>query len=429
MYNENNRNKLINEEIHTCELENGLKVCMMPKKDYVKKYAVFATNYGSNDNEFVPLDDEKTIVVPEGIAHFLEHKLFDDPEGNIMNEFSKLGSYVNAYTSNTQTAYLFSCTDNFNDNLKLLIKFVQTPYFTDESVEKEKGIIEQEIRMYDDNPNWKVYSNCLRGMYVNHPIKDDIAGTVDSINKINKELLYKCYNTFYNPKNMVLFTIGDFDINDTLETIKSAQKIIDKKTTENIKRSKPDEPKKMFEEMIEEKLSVSVPLFNIGFKDYDLSACGDELLLREISTNILIDMLFSSSSEFYQSNYESGLINSTFGSQYVNSKNYAHIIIGGESNKPEEVLDRIKQHIKKIEKNGLSEENFIRTKKKLKGYHIMNLNSIEYISNNFIKYYFNETSLMKYLELLNNISFVDIKNRFTNVFRDDNFTFSVIKPL
>ena len=209
MKNKFYKNRIINEEVISAKLDSGLDVLLIPKKGYIKKYAIFSTKYGSNDNKFIPINENDVIQVPEGIAHFLEHKLFEEPEGNIFDEFSKLGTNVNAFTNFNQTSYLFSCTDNFCESLELLIKFVQNPYFTDENVEKEKGIIAQEIKMYEDNPGWRVFFNALKGMYFEHPVKIDIAGTIESIQNIDKETLYKCYNTFYNPKNMVLVTVGE----------------------------------------------------------------------------------------------------------------------------------------------------------------------------------------------------------------------------
>ena len=201
-------NKKINEKLFYTETKNGLKLFFMPKKGYTKKHAIFSTDYGSIDNIFIPIKENKPCQVPEGIAHFLEHKLFEEPDSNIFEKFSKMGADVNAFTNFNQTSYLFTSTEYFYENLELLIKFVQNPYFTDENVEKEKGIIAQEIKMYEDSPNWRVFFNLLKAMYINHPVKIDIAGTVDSIQTINKELLYKSYNTFYHPSNMVLFIIG-----------------------------------------------------------------------------------------------------------------------------------------------------------------------------------------------------------------------------
>jgi predicted Zn-dependent peptidase len=189
----------IQEKVYEYEHSSGLKAFVIPKEGYNKVYSTFATYYGSINNCFIAPGEKSETKVPDGIAHFLEHKLFEQEDGSVMDKFSKIGAQSNAYTSSTQTVYLFSCTDKFDENFKLLLKFVQNPYLTDENVEKEKGIIAQEIRMYEDNADWRVFFNLLNALYVNHPVKIDIAGTVDSISKITKDALHKCYNTFYHP--------------------------------------------------------------------------------------------------------------------------------------------------------------------------------------------------------------------------------------
>ncbi|WP_069650151.1 EF-P 5-aminopentanol modification-associated protein YfmH [Caloranaerobacter ferrireducens] len=418
----------LNEKLNFAKLDIGLSVFHIPKKGYIEKYAMFSTKYGSNDNKFVPVGESEVIEVPEGIAHFLEHKLFEEPTGNIFTKFSELGSYVNAFTNFNQTSYLFTCTDKFYENLEILVEFVQNPYFTDENVEKEKGIIEQEIRMYDDSPNWKVFFNCLKGMYHYHPVKVDIAGTVESIKKINKEFLYKCYNTFYSLENMLLVMVGDFDFEKALEVVENTLKNSKSKGDLNIKRFYPEEPKNIKESILEESLQVSSPLFNIGFKDIDLGYDGDMLLKKEIETNILLDLLFGRSSELYQKLYENGLINNTFGSQYVGYKDYGHSIIGGESVKPKEVLEIILKHLEKIKINGLNENDYTRIRKKFLGYHIMDFDSIEFIANSFTSYYFKNTSLFKYMDILASISLEDLQKRLDKHFREDNFVISIVNP-
>ena len=423
------KNNKINEELFFYESESGLKVYLMPKSGYMKKYAVFATRYGSNDNKFIPIGEKEAIEVPEGIAHFLEHKLFEEPDENIFDKFSESGASVNAYTNFDQTAYLFSCTDNFYENLELLIKFVQNPYFTDENVEKEKGIIAQEIKMYQDNPGWKVFFNCLTGMYHNHPVKTDIAGTVESIQKIDKETLYTCYNTFYHPKNMVLFLVGDISFDEVIKVVNNSEKKNIKPGVDSITRIYPEEPKEIKEKYIEEKLVTSIPIFTIGFKDDELGLEGKELVKREIVTNILLEMLFGKSSEFYQELYSEGLIDASFGGQYVGHKNYGHSIVVGQSYKPEVVLERINTYLEEIRNEGLNEEDFERIKKKDIGSNIMGFNSVEFIANNFINYLFLDFSFLDYLDVYKSISFEDALNRFNKHYRKYNYTLYVINQV
>ncbi|KAF6512249.1 peptidase M16 family [Geobacillus stearothermophilus] len=213
----------LREELFYEKMDNGLDVYILPKKGFNKTYAVFTTNYGSVDNQFVPLGKTEMKRVPDGIAHFLEHKLFEKEDGDVFQQFSKQGASANAFTTFTRTAYLFSSTDNVEKNLETLIDFVQSPYFSNKTVEKEKGIIGQEIRMYDDNPDWRVYFGAIESMYHNHPVKIDIAGTVESIAQITKELLYECYETFYHPSNMLLFVVGPVDEQKIMQQIRDNQ--------------------------------------------------------------------------------------------------------------------------------------------------------------------------------------------------------------
>ena len=422
-------NKRINEKLYHKELKSGLNIYFMPKAGYAKKQAIFATNYGSNDNQFVPIGEDEVITAPEGIAHFLEHKLFEEPSGNIFDKFSKLGAYVNAYTNFNQTAYLFSSTDYFYESLELLIKFVQSPYFTDENVEKEKGIIAEEIKMYKDNPNWQVYSNCLNGMYFNHPIKIDIAGTVESIKDINKEVLYKSYNTFYNPSNMVLLVIGDLSFDEILERVERVENKNFEKKTREIKRIYLDEPKGIKDKYIKEKLITSIPLFAIGFKDIDLDFRGKEQIKKDLTTNILLEMLFGNSSEFYNKLYEDGLIDNSFASYFTGKFDYGHSLIMGQSTNPNKVYEKLTKYIKDLKQKKLSKESFNRVKNKNIGGFLMGLNSIDFISNSFLESYFDDFLFMDFLNLLESISINNIEDRMESYLSEDNTVLSIINPL
>ncbi len=350
-------NDVLREEIFYDKLENGLSVYYMLKKGFTKKYAILATDYGSNDLEFIPIDGQNKIKVNEGIAHFLEHKMFEQADGsNAFDKFSKLGAsanaftnftmtaylfsttgnfyeslehlinYVqspyftdenveklgasaNAFTNFTMTAYLFSTTGNFYESLEHLINYVQSPYFTDENVEKEKGIIEQEIKMYNDDPDWNVYFNTLKALYVNYPVRIDIAGTVESIHKITKEELYTCYKTFYNPGNMALFVVGDLDFDKIMESIKISKNNDILKLSQNIERFYPNEPKHVNKKEIIEEFPISMPMFNIAFKDNNVGIKGNKLLRKEIITEILLDMILKKGSSLYENLYMSGLKN------------------------------------------------------------------------------------------------------------------------
>ncbi|KHO62820.1 zinc protease [Thermoanaerobacter sp. YS13] len=418
-------NERINEKMLLQELDNGLKVYIMPKRGYTKQFAIFATHFGSNDSKFIAPGDTDVTEVPDGVAHFLEHKMFEEEEGSIFEQFSKLGASANAYTNFTTTAYLFGCTENFYKNLKLLVKFVQHPYFTDENVEKEKGIIAQEIRMYQDDPNWRVYFNALEALYHVHPVRKDIAGTIESISQINKEILYKCYYTFYHPENMVLFAVGDIDIDKTLDIIKENMRQ-DKKQGE-IERIYPKEPSSVYKKEVVQDMQVSIPLFNLGFKDTDVGFGGKKLLKKNLEIQIGLEMALGRSSDLYERLYNEGLIDSTFSFDYGGEIDYGYSIIGGQSKDPFKVRDIILNAINNLQ--FLKEEDFERIKKKYIGKFLRTFNSVDSIAYSFINFYMKEINLLDYLDVLYSIIFEDVRERFQNHLREENSVLSVVNPI
>ncbi|EGT4824853.1 insulinase family protein [Clostridioides difficile] len=422
-------NDILKEEVYYEKLQNGLDVYFMPKRGFMKKYAILATNYGSNDLEFVPIGEDKKIRVNEGIAHFLEHKMFEQPDGgDAFDKFSKLGVNANAFTNFTMTAYLFSATENFYESLEHLIDYVQTPYFTDENVEKEKGIIAQEIKMYNDDPDWNVYFNCLKAMYVNYPARIDIAGTVDSIYKITKEELYKCYNTFYNPGNMALFVVGDLDVEKVIDVTKKSNNYKVDKLSKSIERFYPEEPESVKEKEVIEKFPISMPMFNIGFKDSNVGLKGKELLRKEIVTDILVGMLFKKGSKLYEDLYMQGLINENFGAGFSSQVDYAFSIIAGDSKEPKKVKEIILHYIEKSKKEGLSKEEFERTKKKKIGSFIKCFDSINFIGNSFISYVFKDINLLDYLDVIKDITFEEVEERLKEHFKEEYCVISIVEP-
>ncbi len=423
-------NNIIKEELYFETLENGLKVYFMPKKGFIKKYAVLATDFGSNDLEFIPKGENERIKVNEGIAHFLEHKMFEQPDGkNAFDLFSKYGANANAFTNFNMTAYLFSATENFNECLTHLIDYVQTPYYTDENVEKEKGIIAQEIKMYDDDANWQVYFNALKVMYQKHNVKIDIAGDVESIYKITPEELYKCYNTFYNPSNMILFIIGDLDQKEVFETVKKANHTEIEKIEGKITRFSEKEPKEIACKEIVEKYQVSMPMFNIGYKDEDINLRGKELLRKEVVSDILCDMIFKTGSELNDYLYMNGLVNDSFYGEFYSEVEYAFTLISGEGKDPYKVKDIISEYIEKYKKEGLSKESFERAKKKKIGEFIKYMDSMEFIANNFVSYAFKDINILDYLEVLKDVKFEDVEERLNKHFKEENCVISIIEPI
>jgi len=419
--------KKIDEMVHVYEHGSGLKAFVIPKKGYSKKFATFATHYGSINNNFVAHGDEYATVVPEGIAHFLEHKLFEQKDGSVMDKFSELGSNPNAYTSFNQTVYLFSCTDKFDENFRLLLNFVQNPYITEESVEKERGIIEQEIKMYQDDAGWRVFFNLLGAFYKNNPVKYDIAGTVESISKIDRETLYKCYNTFYHPSNMVICVVGDVDYKEVFDHVEALIK--NDSARPEIKRIFPEDDKDLNKNYVEQKLAVSMPLFQMGFKDYSFDSKGIECLKREVAVRILLEMIMGRSSELYNRLYSEGLINSSFDFDYTIEENYAFSVFGGESADPLKVRDIISSSIQDIQKKGLDKAAYERIKKSLFGRFIKQLNSIEKISHLFISVYFKDANIFDYVDVYDTMGFEYVNEKFREHFVIDNMALSVVKPV
>ncbi|HSQ88068.1 EF-P 5-aminopentanol modification-associated protein YfmH [Romboutsia sp.] len=422
-------NDILKEQIYYEKLENGLDVYFMPKHGFTKKYAVLATNYGSNELEFIPIGENEKIKVNEGIAHFLEHKMFEQPDGgNAFDKFSKWGASANAFTNFTTTAYLFSATENFYDSLEHLIDYVQTPYFTDENVEKEKGIIEQEIKMYDDDPEWNVYFNCLKALYVNYPVRVDIAGSVESIYKITKEELYKCYNTFYNPGNMALFVVGDLEVDKVIEVVKKVNHYDVAKLSNEIQKFYPEEPNRVNEKEKVAKFPISMPMFNIAFKDNKVGIRGNQLLRKEIVTEILIDIIFKRGSRLFEDLYMKGLINDNFGGGFSSQVDYGFTIIGGDSKDPKEVKRIILEHIEKYKKDGLNKEEFERVKKKKIGNFLKYFDSVNFIANNFISYNFKGINLLDYLDVVKDVTFEEVEERLNSHLKEEYCIISIVEP-
>jgi len=420
-------NELLEEDLYLSRLPCGLSVFIMPRRGYSKYYAVFATHYGSIDSRFrVPGEDE-VLTVPDGIAHFLEHKLFENKWGSAFDRFAELGASANAYTSYTLTAYLFSCTEEFTDNLDLLLSFVQDPYFTDENVAKEQGIIEQEIRMYEDHPDRCLIYNLLQSLYHENPVRKDIAGTVESIKQINKDLLYRCHNTFYHPANMSLFVTGDLEISRVMDQIAGffARRDIESRGT--IERFYPDEAEGIARERISQKLEVSRPRYLLGLKDR-VAQSGRDLLEQQVTTRIMWTALLGRSSRLYNELYEAGLIDDGFSASHSASDQYAYSIVGGETEDPEQLHDTLLENLKTAKKKGIDEERFQRIKRKTIGSFLKAFNSLEFAANTFITYHFYDINFFDYLPTMEQITLADVNQRLDELVRDDNLAVSVILP-
>jgi Predicted Zn-dependent peptidases len=418
----------LKETLYHQEFKNGLNVYVLPKRDFSKTYALFATPFGSIDTSFVPLNHQEMIKVEDGIAHFLEHKMFENKDGDVSDVFSKLGASTNAFTSSTRTAYLFSTSSNELKCIETLIDFVQELYLTDESVEKEKGIIAQEIKMYDDNPDWRNYFDSIKNLYHHHPINKDIAGTIETVNATTREMLEMSYQTFYHPSQMVLFIVGNIEAEEVFNFIELNQekkKFLDKS---DIILKKIKEPKSVVKKQEILKMEVTSPKLMVAMKINNIISDPYLKLKRELSMNILLDMLFSKSSEIYQEWQKEGLIDGTFGADFTQERDYAFIQIGGDTNQLELLKDKILTIIEKMNDYLIDEETFKRLKRKIMGIFVNTFNSPEAIANLFIKYYFEGSSAFELVDILEDINIDDLKELLT-LFDKELISISIVEPI
>ena len=417
-------NLKIKEKVYIEKLNNGLTIMFIPKKGVRKKYIIWGTHYGSNDSKFIVPGEKNATEVPKGVAHFLEHKMFEQENGrNSLDVLSSLGVNANAYTTNNHTAYLYECTENFYEALDEFMDYVQHPYFTDENVEKEKGIIGQEIMMYDDYPEWKVYLNALEAMYHTNPVKLDITGTIETISHIDKDILYKCYNTFYNPANMCMVICGDFEPEVILGEVK--KRLIKKDTQGEIKRIYEEEEDSIVKKKVEAKMDVSIPLYTIGIK---CTPKGQkEKVKNHIAVDILLNMIIGESSRLYQELYKEGIILNMPSFEYEFTDDYAHILISGASRNPEIFYERLKQTIEEMKNNGLDEKDFARIKKMIYGEYVKEYNGVQDIARMFLSDFMKGINSFDYFEEIERVDLKYAKQVLDTEFNKDKMVFSVVK--
>ena len=373
----------IKEKAYTENLENGMKVIIIPKPNLEKKYIIWGTHFGSIDNKFVMPNTGEEVSIPDGVAHFLEHKMFEQPNGtNSLDTLMALGLDANAYTTNEHTAYLFECSNNFYEGLDELMDYVQHPYFTEENVEKEKGIIAQE-----------------------------------------PDVLYKCYNTFYNPSNMTMVVCGNFIPEELLEEIK--KRLVKKEEQGEIKRIYPEKEKDINKPYKEVKMEVSLPIFVLCYKDTE--GMTEDIVKKHIAIEILLNMIIGKSSDTYKELYESGTLVSQPDMDYEFSKEYAHILISGQSNDPEKVKNKIENIVKKYQKSGLDAEHFNRIRKKIYGNYVVEYNNVGNIARMFLADSIKEINSFDYIEKFNEVTKEYTEDVLKNVFKRENMIMSVVK--
>lgn len=410
----------VGDKYYKIEHDSGLTIYLYPKPDYNSKYAIFGTRFGSVNNAF-SLDGGDVKKVPDGIAHYLEHKMFECEDGDAFVKYAKTGANANAYTSFNKTCYLFGCTENFDQSFEILLDFVQRPFFTEETVAKEQGIIGQEIRMYDDSAEWVVMFNMLKGMYKSHPVQIDIAGTVESIAEITPELLYDCYYTFYNLNNMVLCVSGDLTCEDILKT---ADKMLKNCEKHDIKSYFEDEPYEVQSRYIEQKFPVSVPLFNFGYKE----KCHKVTQKETAEIDIIMTLLTSPSFELYNNLDDEKLINQSFDAEYFDGQGYNSVIFSSESRSPKKAAEVIKEYIENLKANGVNEEDFEIAKREVYGDLVSSLNNVEAIANAMVDAHFNNSDIFGFIDDVAECKLEDVNSRLKTMFDTDNTTLSVILP-
>ena len=415
-------NNKIKEKMYVEKLDNGLTVIVVPKKGEQKKYIIWGVNFGSVDNKF--MIDNEVIKIPDGIAHYLEHKMFEQRSGiNSLDTLSSLGVNANAFTTNNFTAYLYECTDNFYPALDEFMDYVQNPYYTAENVEKERGIIEQEISMYDDEPEWQLYMNAMKLMYHKNPVRIDIAGTKETIAEIDENTLYKIYNNFYVPENMAIAVCGDFEPEKILQEIKNRMtlKMLNKKIT----RICEEEPEEIFEKKKVVQMEISRPIFMIGYK-VKLNA-DENIVKKDLSIEILSNIIFGSSSNLYKKLYEEGLILSEFEFDFEYARDYAHYIIQGSSDNPEKVINEIKNEVDFFLNQGIKEEDFSRIKKKVYGELVKSYNDVQSIGNSAISNYFKNINIFDFFEEFDSLSKEYTEQVLKEVFVENKKVISIVE--
>lgn len=419
-------NDRLEEEYFGFQHSSGLSVYVFPKA-LSTSYALFSTKYGSLENRFMVDGDKDFTTVPAGIAHFLEHKMFENANGvDTFELFGKTGASANAYTSFDKTAYLFSSTDNFYESLAILLDFVTHPYFTPETVAKEQGIIAQEIRMYEDNPNTRVYYELMRALYEKHDVRTEIAGSVESIQEISAELLYKCYNTFYNLRNMVLCVCGDVTVDKVVAVL---DRSLEKAPEQTILCDYPTEKATVFEKRREIKMQISRPQFAIGVKDVDIPTDPIAFSKKDFGMRILNEILFSSSTDFYNEMYETGILNSQFSCEYDSTPSFAYNFLSGETDDPDAFLETVQAYISEAQSKPIDDDAFLRAKRVVYADFVRLFDSTDEIANELVAYAFLGLPLFENVAILDSIDKAYVEELLRTCFNADAFAISIISPI
>ena len=412
----------IGESVHREVLPNGLQVCVVPKPEFAKSYALFATRYGGMDTRFCL--DGKWLDTPAGIAHYLEHKMFDTKEGNALQELAKNGAEPNAFTSNAMTGYYFDSTDHFEENLEILLSFVSIPYFTEESVAKEQGIIGQEIRMIEDNPDWQIYTRMMRALYRTSTARTSIAGTVESISHITAETLYDCHKAFYTPSNMILTVVGDVKPEHIVDT---AHRILPREGGPVIPRDYGTEPEAVAKRETSLAMEVSMPQFLTGFKCRPV-ADGEDYMRMSLIGDMACDILLGDSSPLYLRLYDQGLINTSFGGTFEMMPGVAYLYAGGDSKDSRAVMAEIRKEADRLAREGIDEAFYQRVRRAASGSNPRGLNPFDNTAASLTEGYFHGYDPFRFPQVFDSITKEDIAAFLRDNITEDRMVLSEIVP-
>ncbi len=419
---------LVGEQYTKYTHPEGLEIYIL-KKDTSTAFALLGTKYGSLHNSFYT-PDGRLVRVPEGIAHFLEHKLFCCEDGSdAFERFSALGADANAYTSFNCTAYHFSCSENFYESLGELVDFVTHPYFTEDSVKKEVPIITEEIAMCDDNPYNRCFYGMLEGMYRTHAIRDNICGTAESIKKISAEQLYMCYEHFYRPDNMLLVVCGDVDEVQVLSTVDAHLPDTFKRGAEGRRVASAQEPREVYRAYTEQSMPTAKPLFTLGFKHTDIPDSLFERNKKSAETGILCEMLFSTTGKLYEELFESRMISPSFSYEHNTAEGFSYTALSGEADNPREVLAKIEEYLDRVAAEGLAREAFERARRVIYSSFVRAFDSSESIGHEVFSFAVDGIDIFRDIELIGNVTYEDTVRRFEEFYKTKQITLSVVKPI
>ena len=413
----------IGEKIYHAELPNGLHIYVDRRPEFQKSYAFFATNYGGMDMKF-HLDGQWRDT-PAGVAHFLEHKMFDLPEGNAMQEFAKYAGANNAFTSYTMTAYYVECTEHLEENFEILLRMVTTGYFTDESVQKERGIIAQEIKMYEDSADSAVMENLFRIMYQNHPVRNNIAGTVESIEEITADTLKLCHDAFYDPSNLIVCVIGDVDAASIIEQARRLTPAGKKPQFERCCGA--PEPEKVPVRTIEKQMEIAMPAFAIGFRCPD-AGCGADAMRMDLIGELAGEMLVGESSKLYQKLYDENVIDADFSVDYERMRGMALLELSGDSEDPRRILREVLAEAARVLETGVDRVLLARLKKSVTGRRLRELDGFEGTCYRMCAYYFDGAEYFDYPEIYASVTAEDVEQFIRENVKEEQAFLSVITP-